>query len=335
MPAGSLPSVYTVVLNWRDQEATFRCLRSLARIDYPNQHIVVVDNGSTDGSAEILARDPAIALVRNGRNLGFTGGVNAGIRHAMAHGADYVWLMNGDAEANPDVLRQLVSAAEADPRIGLVSPVFHNPDVPAQIEFCLGRFHPVTRYCWQTADPAQARQWAEQFPAEITLLGTALLIRRALIEAIGGLDDRFFAYVEDVDYSLRSSAAGFRNVAVPDAIVLHAFKQPHDRPEASPPYLHYYITRNYLLLWRKLPGPWLFRKAMLWLLHERLTQITRMPGNEAGVEALLAGLWDGLRGISGPFEPGRRMPWPLRPLLRRANCWLTILNGPLFGRRAA
>ena len=86
------------------------------------------------------------------------------------------------------------------------------------------------------------------------LLGTALLIRRSLIETIGLMDDRFFAYVEDIDYSLRSTAAGFRNVEVPDAIVWHRFKRPVENPSGVPPYLHYYISRNYLLLWRKLSG---------------------------------------------------------------------------------
>lgn len=321
------PLVYTVVLNWRDQEATFRCLAALRTIDYPNQRIAVVDNGSTNGSIDVLAQDATIELVRNGRNLGFTGGVNAGIQYAMAHGADFIWLMNSDAEPRPDVLRRLVDVAAQDPVIGLVSPVFHTVEQPDRIEYCIGWFHPVTRVCWQSADPQQAAQWSRDHPHEVVLLGTALLIRRAVVEAIGGLDDRYFAYVEDVDFCLRSIAAGFRNVAVPDAVVLHSFKQPTREPDSCPPYLHYYISRNYFLLWRKLPGRWLFRKATLWLLHERLTQIARMPGNPAGVDAVLAGLWHGLLGVTGPFDPARQMPWPLRMLFaRHARFWLSLLG---------
>src|SRR6185437_9594836 len=100
----------------------------------------------------------------------------------------------------------------------------------------------------QTADPAQASDWQANHPDQVVLLGTALLIRRRLIEAIGVFDPQFFAYVEDVDYCLRSVAAGFRNVAVSDAVVLHKFKQPTTDPASVPAYLHYFITRNYLLL---------------------------------------------------------------------------------------
>ncbi len=321
------PKVAIVVLNWRDSEATFACLDSLAATDYPNFRAVVVDNASIDGSVDELARRPSIDLVRNSVNLGFTGGVNVGLRHAADSGADYIWVLNSDAVVRPDVLGKLVAVAEADPTIGLVSPVFHDPDEPERVEFCVGRFDPLARYASQTADPAQARDWQRNFPDEILLLGTALLVRRAVFERIGGLDDQFFAYVEDVDFSLRSLRAGFRNVAVPDAVVFHKFKQPADNPESCPPYLHYFMSRNYLLLWHKLPGS-LFCKATLWFLRQRLIQLQRLKDDRAGTDALLAGLWDGLRRIGGPYVAQRRMPWPLDALFRRcAGAILVLLDG--------
>ncbi len=284
---------------------------------------------------ERIAAMDGIHLLRNGENLGFTGGVNTGIRHALALGADYVWLLNSDATTGPDVLQTLVQTAEADPAIGLVSPVFHDPDAPDRAEFCLGLFDPRARIASQTADPATAARWQTQHPDKVLLLGTALLIRRRLIETIGGLDDRFFAYVEDVDYSLRSTAAGFRNVAVPDAVVYHRFKEPVGKPLSVPPYLHYFMSRNYPLLWRKLPGPFLLRKAMLWFLRQRLLQIARMPDHAAAVDALLSGLWDGLLGRGGPYRPDRHMPWPLAAILGRfPRTWICLLDGHLPTRAA-
>jgi GT2 family glycosyltransferase len=330
------PCVSVVVLNWNGGETTRACLRSLAASDYPNLSIIVVDNASTDGSADDLAAIATIDLIRNSTNLGFTGGANAGMRRAMATGADYVWLLNSDATTGPDVLSQLVAAAEQDERIGLVSPIFQAPDPPHTAEFLLARFHPVTRIADQTVDPATARQWRDDHPEQIVLLGTALLVRRELIETIGVLDDRFFAYVEDVDYSLRSAKAGFRNIAVPDAVVRHGFKRPVQNPLGVPPYLHYYITRNYLLLWRKLPGRTLLSKAMLWFFRDRLLQISRMTGNAAAVDALLAGLWDGVRGIGGPYDPARKSPRLLRFLLaRRPMVWINLMDSRLFGQSAA
>jgi hypothetical protein len=93
------------------------------------------------------------------------------------------------------------------------------------------------------------------------------------------------------------------------------------------------MSRNYILLWKKQPGPALLRKAAVWFLRQRLTQIERMPGQPAAVDALLAGLWDGMLGVCGPYRPTRRMPWPLRSLLRRyPAAWIRLLDGRLpFG----
>ena len=322
------PAVCVVVLNWNSGETTRACLRSLAATVYPNFSIIVVDNASSDGSADELACIETIDLIRNRTNLGFTGGINAGIRRAMERDAEYVWLLNSDATAAPDVLGKLVAAAGRDTRIGLVSPIFHDPDPPHVAEFCLAQYDPKTGIARQTDDPSMAHEWAERYPERVVILGTALLVRRSLIETIGVLDDRFFAYVEDVDYSLRATAAGFRNVAVPDAVVWHRFKSPVKNPRSVPPYLHYYITRNYLLLWRKTSRRLFVSKAMLWFLRERLMQLSRMTGDTAATDALLAGLWDGLRGIGGPYDPLRRMPTVPRFLLgRQPMAWIDLMDG--------
>jgi GT2 family glycosyltransferase len=326
--ASGLPAVAIVILNWNDGAATLGCLAALQATTYPNRTVIVVDNASTDGSAQRIAALGSAEILFNATNLGFTGGVNAGIRHAMASGADYVWLLNSDAIPHPDVLSKLVAVAEADQRIGLVSPVFHDPDRPDVPDVCLARFDPAARYATQTADPATAQDWQDNHPNEVLLLGTALLIRRGLVEAIGVLDPAFFAYVEDVDYSLRSLAAGFRNVAVPDAVVLHRFKQPVANPDSVPAYLHYFITRNYLLLWRKLPGSVLMRKAALWYLRQRVVQLVRMQGHQAATDAVLAGLWDGVRGIGGPYQPAHKAPWLLRVVLgHHPAVWLRLIDG--------
>jgi GT2 family glycosyltransferase len=321
------PLVATVVLNWNDTAATLACLDALRSLDYPNQMIIVVDNGSTELSVQRLRGDGAFQLLTNPTNLGYAGGVNVGIEAALARGADYVWLLNSDATTRPDVLSRLVAAAEADQRIGLVSPVFFDPDRPDTAEFRLARFDATTRTATQTADLSTAMAWQRDFPDQLVLLGTALLIRRRLIETIGVLDAGFFAYVEDVDYCLRAHAAGFRTVAVPEAVVFHTFKQPVESPASVPAYLHYFMTRNYLLLWRKLPGPVLRRKATVWFLRQRLLQISRMPDVTGAVDAVLVGLWDGIRGVGGPYRPERKAPWLLRVTLgRHPDLWLALLD---------
>jgi GT2 family glycosyltransferase len=275
-------------------------------------------------------------LLRNATNLGFIGGVNVGLRHAMKLGAEYVWLLNNDAVTGPDTLRKLVAMAEADPRIGLVSPVIHDANAPEKPLFCLGLFDRRALGTTQTDNPAEARRWLAEHPDDAVVFGTALLVTRRLFGSIGGLDESFFAYVEDVDYSLRCHAAGFRVAVYFDALVYHAFKEPLRDPDSCPPYLRYYASRNYPLLWRKSSGgPLLFGRAALWFLQQRLLQLERMPANRAAIEALLAGLWDGLLGRTGAYDPARRPPWLLRRSLgRHPGAVIRLLDGKLpIGRR--
>jgi GT2 family glycosyltransferase len=312
------PSVSIVLLNWNDTAPTLACLDALRELDYRNARILVVDNGSDAASLAPLVARQDIALVRNAANLGFAGGVNVGLRRAFAEGADYVWLLNNDALPAPDALKTLVAAAEADPDTGLLSPILHDHGEADKPNACFGLFDRRSLGTTQTDSPEQARHWLAEQPANVIAFGTALLIRRRLFERIGGFDESLFAYAEDVDYCLRCTAAGLRIGFCFDAIVWHSFRDPVGDPAACPPHIHYYMSRNYPLLWRKLRGPPLqFLRAGLWLLRRRLLLVEGMRTNPSGVDALLAGLWDGLRGRGGAYDPARRAPWWIRSTLGR------------------
>lgn len=308
------PLVVTVVLNWRHPEETLACVRTLHALDYPNQRILVIDNDAGSSGIEALLAGLPVRVIRNPANLGFTGGVNVGLRAGFAEDAAYVWLFNSDATAAPDALRHLVAAAEADPRIGLASPVFHHPDAPDAPAFLLGLFDRRSLLPTGTHEAALARQWLRERPGDIVLYGTALLVRRALFDAAGAFDERFFAYHEDIEYSLRCHRSGFRPAVCFEAKAYHPFKSARDMR----PYVHYLMTRNIFFLWRTLPQR---RRAALrpglWFVRRCLGQIMNMQDDPAGTEAILAGLWDGIRGITGPYRPGRRAPWWLRHTLGR------------------
>lgn len=312
------PPVTIVILNWNNAADTRSCLAALRAQTYPNARVLVLDNGSTDGSAQALApTDASYDFLALPRNTGFTGGCNAAMAHAFAHGAAYVWLLNNDALAEPDTLATLVRAAEADPAIGLASPVIIPRPGTTEIDVAAARFDRATLAYTSTADLATARRWHAETPTSIVPHGTALLVRDALWHRIGGLDDRFFAYWEDIDYALRSAAAGFRNITAFDCAIAHPPKPMLSEPLALKPHVYYYQARNELLLWQKLaPLPRLL-KPRWWHLRRYLRQLALLRPAPASAEALLAGLWHGWRGISGE-RPAGRMPSPLRWLLTRA-----------------
>jgi len=130
----TMPSVTIIVLNWNGGQDTLACLESLAQLDYPEFGVLVVDNGSTDGSLQaVQERFPEIPIIETGENLGYAGGSNVGLRWALDHGADYALLLNNDTVVAPDFLRLLVEAVGADPRIGIAGPTICYYDRPEVI----------------------------------------------------------------------------------------------------------------------------------------------------------------------------------------------------------
>jgi GT2 family glycosyltransferase len=325
------PSVAIVVLNWNDPAPTFDCLDALRRLDYGNARFVVVDNGSRPETLRPLTALTDIELLKNPTNLGFAGGANVGLRHAFSTGADYVWLVNADALPAPGALKALVAMAEAEPTIGLLSPLLHDHGNLQKPNACFGFFDRRSLGTTQTDDPEQARRWLAECPGSVIAFGTALVIRRRLFEAIGGFDESLFAYAEDVDYCLRCVRAGFRVSFCFDAVVWHSFRDPVGDPEGCPPHIHYYMTRNYPLLWRKLSTHSLpLARAAYWLLRRRLLVIERLSANQTAAEAVLAGLWDGFIGRGGVYDPTRRAPWWLRKSLgRHPGAIIRLMDGKL------
>lgn len=312
MSAGA-PPVATIVLNWNREAETIGCVEAAAAGRYPNQRIYVFDNGACERSRAALARlRPLATLLESPVNLGYTGGNNAAIAAALADGAEYVWLLNSDAGAGPDVLAALVGQAEADPRIGLVSPLLRQ-DAQA-LAYAAVLFDPAGFDFPTTTDPEIGRDWQRRFPGRFLLWGTALLIRRRLIERIGLLDERFFAYGEDLDYSIRSLRAGFLNHVDFGQEVWHPAKQVGSA--GCPAYFYYFRTRNaVLLLGKHCPGRAKL-KASLHFAYQQAGLLERLQGHRALTEAVLAGLWHGLRGVTGGYAPDSRMPAPLAALLR-------------------
>jgi GT2 family glycosyltransferase len=214
--------VHVVVVNWNAADETSRCLEHLRALRPGPARVHVVDNGSTDGSAERIARErPDVRLHRHAENRGFAGGANAGVRAALAEGAGAVLLLNNDARVEPASLGALVEATARHPAAGLFGPKIFR-DRAAKRLWCCGvvfRFGPNLAVL-RGFDEIDAGRYDREEEAP-SLTGCGLLVRREVFEAIGALDEGYFAYVEDADFCARANAAGFRCVYVPTSIVEH------------------------------------------------------------------------------------------------------------------
>lgn len=217
------PKVAIIILNWNGYEHTSRCLDSLLQIRYPNHEIVVVDNGSTDGSAQRL-RDsfPQCSFVFNTRNLGFSGGCNTGIQHALREAADYVLLLNNDAVLAPDALGPAVDVMEKDRSVGLVGGKVYYLDQPRVFWYAGGS---ISRLWGRAIVRGKDREDRGQYDkvCEVGFVtGAMMLISRRVLETVGMLEEAYFFSTEECDYSVVVRQAGYKLLYVPEFISYHA-----------------------------------------------------------------------------------------------------------------
>ena len=208
-------SVWIVVLNWNGLADTLACLQSLQQLHYPERRIVVVDNGSTDGSVDALrsARsNSGFELIEAGRNLGYAGGNNLGIRHALEHGAELVWILNNDTTVASDALDLLVEATLADDRVGIAGSVLYHADEPDRIQAWGGGRIGLLGVARTSSAPADRLDFVN---------GASMLVRSEVFEEIGLLDEHFFFFMEDADFSRTAARRGWRLAVAEGAAVRH------------------------------------------------------------------------------------------------------------------
>jgi GT2 family glycosyltransferase len=300
----SNPSCSVIVLNWNGRQFLGPCLESLRRQTFQDFEIILVDNASTDGSAEWVAQHyPEVRLLVNERNLGFTGGNNVGF--AAARG-ELVVLLNNDTEAEPHFLEALVQVARSDPKVGMVAAVLvfaHQPTYVASAGI---------RMQWDGVGldylPGRPLQDLPAEPVEIFgPSGGAALYRRAMLEQIGFFWPTYFIYLEDVDLAWRGQLAGWRCLLAPQAVVRHVYSATMGQ---GSPFKSFLLARNrWLMLFLNLP-------AGLWLRWAPFILVYELTSCAYG---LLARNWQVLRGrmVALKMLPGL---WSRRRAMQRMRC---------------
>ncbi len=217
------PKVSVIVLNWNGYEHTSECLRSLAQISYPNHEVIIVDNGSTDGSAQALQDGfPWCRFVRNRRNLGFAAGCNAGIRDALRRKAEYVLLLNNDAVLAHDALEPAVKAMEADSSVGLIGGKIYYKNRPRVFWYAGGTVNLLLGRAVVRGEGELDRGQYDETCEVAFVTGAMMLISRRVLETVGMLEEAYFFSTEEYDYSLRVRRAGYRLLYVPGLVSHHA-----------------------------------------------------------------------------------------------------------------
>lgn len=256
------PLASVIIVNYNGRSHLPACLNSLLNDDGVEMEIIVVDNASSDGSADLVAAAyPQARLIHSRENLGFGGANNLAAAHAQG---EYLAFLNQDTVVTTGWLEALIHALEQTPQAGLSTPQILLLDQPDQVNAAGNEMHLTgLTLCRGLYDPAE--QW--QQPDRVTAVsGAAFVMRRSLFIALGGFDADFFMYFEDTDLSLRARLLGYDCRYVPQAVVYH------DYALRFGPRKTYYEERNrYATLLKTLRWPTLILLLPLWLLGELVT----------------------------------------------------------------
>ena len=243
-----------VVVNWNRRELTLRCLESLRAAEGPPLDILVVDNASSDGSAEaIRERFPDVVLMENDENLGFADGNNGGLRWALERDYTYVLLLNNDTVASPELVSELRAYLERRPDAAAAGPAIHylaDPNVIWSAGGWIDKRRGIVSNDF--ADVPAAELPPQPYPVD-HLSGCCMLLRATAIERAGLLDSRFFMYFEETEWCVRLTRNGSTLWVLPDVRLWHDV-QPNQHIESRS--VAYYMTRNRLLFLKATGAPW-------------------------------------------------------------------------------
>lgn len=241
--------VSIIIVNWNGKENLRGCFQSLAKISYSPYEIILVDNGSNDGSVEMVKKltklNKRIKLIGNKENLGFAKANNQGFKKAKGK---YILLLNSDTKVAPDFLTKLIGVMEKDEKISVVQPKIIFMD--SKRLQAGGAFLTNTGFLYHYGygkDPNNGKynHRMEIFSAN----GSCMLVKREVIEKVGLFDPDFFCYFEETDFCWRVWLAGYKIVYVPDSVIYHKGAQSAQRLPIS--FIQYHSFKNRLCTYLK------------------------------------------------------------------------------------
>ncbi len=244
----STPLVSFITINYNQAQVTCDMLESTRTLTYPNFEIIVVDNGSAEDPTPLIEKGnyPNVKVVLTKANLGFSGGNNVGIQHAR--GA-YFFLLNNDTIVTPTLVEDLLAPFATDPSIGMTCPKIRYHDHPSILQYA--GYRPLDRLTGRTwAIGLQEEDKGQHDVSGPTPFahGAAMMVRREVIEKAGSLEDSYFLYYEELDWSARIWRAGFKIYYQASALIYH--RESMSVGKANPLKV-YYHTRNRLLFMRR------------------------------------------------------------------------------------
>lgn len=264
------PTVYVLVLNWNHKLVTLDCVESALRSDYPRFRVVVIDNGSTDGSVEFLQRKYGryVTVLENGANLGYADGFNVGLRYAFRHSdARYCLVMNNDTVIDPRAISELVKLAETDSRIGFATGKVYYFDQPTVLQTVGRKEDSIWWGGEMIGNREEDRGQYDQVSERVFIDDIYTLVSKRVYIDTQGYSSDFFLEAEEYDWQARAKKLGYKIMYTPNAKLWHKDSMTIGRDSALKAY---YDARNPLLVILKHKSPQFFKKYLRIYLRRRI-----------------------------------------------------------------
>ena len=257
------PKVIVLTLNFNGRSLLADCITSYLANDYPNFEMVVIDNGSQDGSENYIRYTyPEVTCIRSNENLGYSGGFNLGLKYAFEEKkADFALITNNDVKVDNKVISALVEAANQDPQRGFITGKVYFFDRPDTLQ-TVGKSEDYLRWNGEHIGGKEIDKGQYDKPAERVFIDDIFtLVRREVYEKIGGYDTTFFLQSEEYDWQARAKLAGYKFYYTPFAKIWHKDSITIGK---WTPVKAYYDARNPLIVVLRYKDPDFFRRYFWW-----------------------------------------------------------------------
>jgi hypothetical protein len=305
VPDKTLPKVVAVVLNWNGLDDTVRCVESLAAIDYSELGVIVVDNGSRVFERGRVTKAFAQAvIIENDKNLGYCGGNNVAIDAALEAGADWIWILNNDVVVEEGALGAMLDCVDHSPRVAAVGGKVFYADRPGVLWMTWGRITWLQSLIDIVGQDCVDGPAYDGKRAVAWLPGCSLMMRADALREIGGFDDNFFAYHEDVDWAARARRHGWELWYTSAARVDHRVHSSSGGESDYGGFRKYLSARNSILYARRHGNAFQIILMGVSILVTLPFQYGRrmLTGEASGVTMKVRGWLDALAGRPIPLE---------------------------------
>ncbi len=260
-----LPKIFIIVLNYNGKNCLLTTIRSIFQLTYLNFEVILVDNNSTDGSLEKIKHYfSKLIIIKNSQNLGFSTGNNIGIKYALERGADYVWLLNNDTQVMSNSLTKLIEDTQKNTSVGISSPTILEK-ATKKIWFSGGKINWFTMKSLHLKENLTKNYYASDF-----ISGCAMLIKVSVFKNVGLLDEDYFLYWEDADFSVRAKKMGYQLLVSAHSKIYHQEKSKQQFNNKI-----YWLVLSGLLFFQKNTPiwlkPWIFVYILVRKIKNKLT----------------------------------------------------------------